>query len=245
MERIPSREKQENWTQDNSAYFWGSVDLLRVKFEVEKITGLLLRRDAGQAAKLTYSGSDIPPFIGRDIRLCFEAALPSGNWYSLQLSAWVPRTWYTEAEFRRNADTAFEFWTRKLQTVPSPGRLDSASRELYDRRVREAAEEESRLASLKEDPTPVSALKQEILAELRMGRSFRTAHHEGGTRIYYDGQTFICSTYGEEESLRVLGTEDEVLDCIRGLYDWDSRKESYPHRPPELDVWRFIQRQLM
>ena len=89
------------------------------------------------------------------------------------------------------------------------------------------------------------ALKQEILAELRRGKSFRTAHHEGGTAIYFDGKTFVCSTYGEEESLKLLGTDDEALERIRELYDWDSRKESFPHRPPDLEVWRYIQRQLV
>jgi len=41
-----------------------------------------------------------------------------------------------------------------------------------------------------------------------------------------------------------FATDDEMLDCIRKFYDWDSRKDTYPHRPPELDVWKFIQRQL-
>jgi hypothetical protein len=89
------------------------------------------------------------------------------------------------------------------------------------------------------------ALKQEILAALRNGRSFRTAHHEGGTSIYFDGKTFVCSEYGEVESFKTLGTDDEALDRIEQLYDWESRKGSFPHRPPELEVWGFIQRQLI
>jgi hypothetical protein len=131
-----------------------------------------------------------------------------------------------------------------LQTAPTLGLLNAASQELYDQRAREAVDKEVRRASEKEDPAPVMALKKEILAELRNGKSFRTAHHEGGTYIYFDGKTFVHSTYGEEESLKALGTDDEALDCIRELYDWESRKGSYPHPPPELDVWGFIQRQL-
>lgn len=244
VEGIPSRDKTDNWERDYSAYFRGSANILQVKFEMEKATRMLLRRDASQTERLTYSGSDIPPFLGRDIRLRVEAALPDGNWYSLLVSAWVPRTWYTEAEFRRNADKAFEFWTRNLRTAPSPGGADPGSRDLYDQRVRGALEEEARLAGEEEDQAPVTALKQEILAELRKGRSFRTAHHEGGTTIYFDGKTFVHSTYGEEESLDVLATDHDALDRIRALYDWDSRKGSFPHPPPELEVWRFIQRQL-
>jgi hypothetical protein len=242
---IPSRGDTENWTRDYSTYFWGSPDPFQMKFDIEKITRVLLTRDTAQTPHLTYSGSDIPPVIGSDVRLSLEAALPKGNWYSLQVSAWVPRTWYTEAEFRLNADRAFEFWVHNLQTAPSLGLLDSASQELYDQRVHQAADEEARVASQKEDQAPVTALKQAILAELRNGKSFRTAHHEGGTTIYFDGKTFVRSEYGETESLEALATDDEALDSIQALYDWDSRKESFPHRPPDLEVWQFIQRKLV
>ncbi|MDA4122001.1 MAG: hypothetical protein OK456_02330 [Thaumarchaeota archaeon] len=245
METIPSREKTENWTRDYSTYFWGFANPFEMKFDIEKITRVLLTRDTSPTTHLTYSGSDIPPVIGHDVRLSLEAALPKGNWYSLQLAAWVPRTWYTEAEFRLNADRTFESWVHNLQTAPSLGLLTSASQELYDQRVHQAADEEARLASQKEDQAPVTALKHEILAELRNGKSFRTAHHEGGTAIYFDGKTFVRSEYGETESLRVLGTEEETLDCIKELYDWESRKASFPHRPPDLEVWQFIQRQMV
>jgi hypothetical protein len=106
-------------------------------------------------------------------------------------------------------------------------------------------DKEVRRANEKEGPAPIIALKQEILTALGNGRSFRTAHHEGGTTIYFDGKAFVCSEYGEVEFFKVLGTEDEAVDCMRELYDWESRKGSFPHRPPELEVWGFIQRQLM
>jgi hypothetical protein len=234
----------ENWTRDYSTYFWSSSDPFEVKFEIEKTIGLLLTGDKAEIGKLTYSGSDNPPFIGRNVQLRFEAALPEGNWYSLHVAAWVPRTWYTEAEFLGNADKAFATWIHNLQTAPALGPLE-ASRELYDQRVRDAVDKETRRANEKEDMAPVEALKQEILAALRNGMSFRTAHHNGGTSIYFDGKAFVRSEYGELESLEVLGTEDEALKRIRDLYDWESRKDTYPHPPPELEVWRFIQRQLV
>jgi len=245
MEAEPTRSKTENWTQEYSTYFWSSNGPFEMKFETEKILGLLMMRDGAQTGKLTYSGSDNPPSIGRDVQLRFEAALPKGNWYSLHVSAWVPRTWQTETEFRAEADKSFGYWTRNLQTAPTLGLLGDASQTLYDRLVQEALEKETKLAGEKEDPVPIAALKHEILDELRKGKSFRTAHHEGGTTIYFDGKNFIHSEYGEQESFTVLATEDEALDRIRGLYDWESRKSSFPHPPPELEVWRFIQRQLM
>ena len=211
---------------------------------MEKTLGLLLARDEAQTEKLAYSGSANPPFIGRDVRLCFEAALPKGNWYSLQVTAWVPNTWNTETEFHNYADKAFEHWTSSLQTAPTLGLLGGASQELYTQRVHGAADEEARRASEKEDPAPVAALKHEILEDLRDGASFRTSHHEGGTTIYFDGKAFVRSEYGEQTSSKVLSTDEETLDCIEALYDWESRKDTFPQRPPELEVWRFIQRQL-
>jgi hypothetical protein len=238
------RNEAENWSKDYSTFFWTSSNPFEAKFEVEKTIRLLLTRDVAQTTQLTYSGSDNPPFIGRDVQLRFEAALPKGNWYSFKLDAWVPRTWYTEAEFLRNAVRAFGVWTHSMQTAQTLGLLDGASKELYDRRVREALQKETRQASEKEDLAPAMALRQEILAALRIGMSFRTAHHEGGTVIYFDGKNFVRSEYGETESLNVLATEDEALGSIRELYDWDSRKGSFPHPTPELDVWKFIRLQL-
>jgi hypothetical protein len=245
MTAKPIKNETENWTQDCSTYFWSSSDPFEVKFEVEKTIGLLLATVTAQTPQLTYSGSDDPPYIGREVHLRFEAALPNRNWYSLHVTAWVPRTWYTEAEFRANADRSFGHWILGLQTAPTLGLMDAASQELYDQRVRESVDKEERRANEKEDPAPVAAIKQEILAALRNGRSFRTAHHEGGTSISFDGKTFVCSEYGEVESLKILGTDDEALDRINQLYDWESRKSSFPHRPPELEVWGFTWRQLV
>jgi hypothetical protein len=238
------KNENENWTKGYSTYFWSSSDPFEARFGVEKTMRLLLASVKAQSPQLTYSGSDDPPFIGREVQLRFEAAIPNGNWYSLHVNAWVPRTWYTEAEFLDNADKSFAFWIRSLQTAPTLGLLDAASRELYDQRVHEAMDKEARRADEKEDPAPVMALKEEILAALRNGMSFRTSHHEGGTSILFDGKSFVCSEHGEVESSKILGTDDEALDRIRQLYDWESRKESFPHRPPELEVWGFIRRQL-
>jgi hypothetical protein len=240
----PIRNEADNWVQDYSTYFWSSSDPFEMKFEMEKLMRLLLGGDTAQNGQLTYSGSDNPPLIGRDVQIRFEAALPKGNWYSLRVKTWVPRTWYSETEFHSYADKSFEYWNNKLQTALSLGNLDAASKELYDRRAREAMDKETRAANTLEDQVPVAALKQEILRMLRSGRSFLTVHHLGGTSIYFDGKSFVCSEYGEQESFSVLGTEDEALARIRELYDWESRKDSFPHRPPELEVWCFIQRKL-
>jgi hypothetical protein len=79
MAAKPIKNEIENWTQDYSTYFCGSIDAFEVKFEIEKTIGLLLAGDAAQTAQLTYSGSDNPPFIGREVQLRFEAASPKGE----------------------------------------------------------------------------------------------------------------------------------------------------------------------
>jgi hypothetical protein len=224
-------------------YFWASDGPFEVKFGIEKTIRLLLARDLAETTKLTYSGSDNPPFIGRDIRLRFEAALPTGNWYSLGVTAWVPHTWYTEAEFRHNADTAFDYWVRSLHGVPAIGTSEEASQKLYDKLARDAIEKEARRAAEKEDLASSIDIKQLILTELRNGKSFRTIHHEGGTPIYFDGNVFMRSEYGEQESKEVLGTEESAashksalrLGITQGLV---------PSPPPERDVWLFIQQQM-
>jgi hypothetical protein len=239
-----SSNSAENWTQDYSTFYWSSRDPFEEKFQMEKTLGLLLKDDPLRRAPLVYSGSDNPPFLGRDVQLRFEAALPNGNWYSLHIAAWVPRTWETETEFRTYADRSFNFWTFNLQTAPTLGALNGASQDLYDSRVKVAAEKEAIRASQREDQEPIRALKKQILDELREGKSFRTVHHEGGTYIYFDGNSYVWSTYGEEVAKRDLTSEDETLQSIRDLYDWESRKSSYPHPPPELEVWTFIHQQM-
>ena len=123
MAAKPSKDKTENWTQDFSTYFWSSSAPFEAKFEMEKTMGLLLAGGTAQMAQLTYSGSDNPPYTAREVQLRFEAALPDGNWYSLRVTAWVPRAWYTETEFRGYADRAFGYWIRNLKTAPTPGLL--------------------------------------------------------------------------------------------------------------------------
>ena len=240
---VSTRKNGENWTMDYTAFFWRSSGPYKVKWDVESAMGVLLARDEGGASRLGYSGSNRPPTLGHDVGLRFEAALPDGNWYRLSIVSWVPKTWYTEAEFRAYAERGFQHWTQVLKASPEPGPLESASRALYDSRVREAVEEE-RLANQPEDMAPVRVIQQDVLAALRNGRSFRTAHHEGGTDLGFNGKNFFRSTYGVEESLVEFSSDDEMIDCLRQFYDWDSRKGTYPHRPPELEVWEFIRGQL-
>jgi hypothetical protein len=232
------------WRHRCETYFWNPRMPFDVKFEIEKSTGILLERDPQQRSHLVFRGSSSTPPKQYHSELRFEAALPERNLYSLHVEATAPRQWFSEADFRRDAARAFEYWTRDLKTTARPGFLDSASRDLYEERVAATLERESQEANREEDEAPIRAVQQAVLEELRKGKSFRTAHHEGGTRIYFDGRRFVKSTCGEEQSRQVFDSEDQILAFIRSFYDWESRRDAYPHRPPELEVWRFIRKEL-
>lgn len=238
-----NQDSTEEWSQHYATFFQGGSSPLDLKFEIEKATGVLLTRDGDHASGLVFKGTSRPPPTGHRLELRLEAVLPGAVWYSLQDDMWLPCAWSTEAEFRSTADRTFEHWTRNLHKGSLPS-LNAASQELYDRMVRETVERETEAANRKEDDAPIRAIQQAVLAALRKGDRFGTAHHEGGTRIYISGGKFVREDYGMEESLTVFQTDEELLTCLRNFYDWESRRDTYPHRPPELDVWKYIQSQL-
>ena len=41
-----------------------------------------------------------------------------------------------------------------------------------------------------------------------------------------------------------MRTDEEMIRFLRTHFDWESRRDTYPHKPPELDVWKYIERQL-
>jgi hypothetical protein len=243
---MTSKEKPDTigeWTQHCETFFQASSSPWDVKFEIEKTTGILLTRDQEQNPKLVFKGTSQPPPTGHRLELRLEAVLSDQAWYSLHDEMWLPRSWSTETEFRRDADRTFRYWTRNLRTG-GPGSFDAASRELYDRAMRETLQRESEEANRKKDDAQIREIQQAVLAALRKGQSFATAHHEGSTRLYFSGTRFVKQEDGLEVSVTEFSTDHEMLACLRDFYDWESRKQTYPHRPPELDVWKFIQRQL-
>jgi hypothetical protein len=233
-----------NWTQHFEIYFRGKPSPWEVKYEIEKTLGILLARDTGHTDKLVFIGSSPPPDAGHNIQLRFEAAFPEEGWYSLLDDAWVPRSWFSQDEFLTDAKRTFEYWTRNLQTSSNIDSLQNAPQKLYADRVHETLAIEFEEANRKTDEGPIQLVQQAVLAALRKGKRLGSSHHEGGTRLFFNGSKFVKEIYGVEESFTEFGTDDEMIACLRAFYDWDSRQDSYPHRPPELEVWKYIQRQL-
>ena len=45
------------------------------------------------------------------------------------------------------------------------------------------------------DSATVSEIQKDVLQRLRLGQELRTSHHEGGTRLFFDGQSFLREDY--------------------------------------------------
>jgi len=120
-----------------------------------------------------------------------------------------------------------------LQATVNLGLVETGTEELRKQRVQEALEMEKQTVQKEENRDQIQEIQKSILDDLRNGKFFRTAHHKGGTHLFFDGKDFVRRDYGVEESTKRFATEAEILDCIREFYDWESCKETYPHRPPD------------
>jgi hypothetical protein len=104
---------------------------------------------------------------------------------------------------------------------------------------------EDAAARVVEDPVPVAAVQRQVLDALRAGMGFFTAGKEGGSHLFFDGQVYRRNDYGEEPNRSEVYADDAAMTaCLRAFYDWDARRDAYPHPKPELDVWRYILGQL-
>ncbi|HEY3443758.1 MAG TPA: hypothetical protein VGK29_23580 [Paludibaculum sp.] len=239
-----SRNHKGEWQDRRHFYFWHDQNPFAVKHLIEKMTGALLHRDDGDVERLTYAGSSDTGNRKCGIRLRFEAVIVSRNLYSLQLDSTATRQWVAEEAFVRDTNRAYEYWCAQLAIVEGV-EWASAAPELYVQRKQECLDLEAAAAAKVEDPAPIAAIQKAVLDSLRAGKAFRRAHKEGGSILSYRGSSFIQTNYGEEPGRVTYATGDEMLVCLRNFFDWESRRDTYPHRPPELEVWQYIQRQLM
>lgn len=92
----------------------------------------------------------------------------------------------------------------------------------------------------------VQGLQQEVLAAMRAGMGFATAHKEGGTHLFHDGRVFVRKDYGDQPNIRETYPSDEAfIQCLRQFHDWNARRDVYPDQPPELAVWQYIRSRLV
>ena len=228
----------DGWQRDYEALFVDKSRPLDVKFRVEKATGCLLERDGREEPRIVFRGSSPPPDFAKTITVTLLAAEPGRGLYSFHCQASVTSQWTTEERFQAATDRAFDYWCGKLQVSTERFAGDHG---VYEEWLRDTIERESQKAP--EDTEAIAAVQQEIVAALKRGMRFATAHKEGGSTIGFHLGGFYREDYGEDPA-SIRYSEADFLTAIRSFYDWDSRRDHYPHRPPELDVWKFILGQL-
>lgn len=88
-----------------------------------------------------------------------------------------------------------------------------------------------------------AAIQREILAALRSGAEFRTAHKEGGTIIRWRKGRFLREDYGDWSRRESYTNEAAFLAFLWEFFEWQSRgfqREDIP----EPERWRNIQKLL-
>jgi hypothetical protein len=172
-----------------------------------------------------------------NIKLRFEAALPRTNAYSLLATAsWndMPKMHYDY--FQKTVAGWIGFWTRDFKC----GKPAEAQENLPDRYadIRDAAlRAESHLAS-------VADIQQAIVAAMKRGATFSTAHKEGGTIIKWSAGRFIRSDYGDDPDLKEYADETEFLKFLRQFYDWQTSAAVYPNKVSDFEAWMLILRKI-
>jgi hypothetical protein len=228
------------------ACFDDSRPVLDVKYDVERRVKRLLSRDPerpeslifrGTSASATTAGTDI-------IELRLEAAFDTHSLYALRLDYEGLRSPGNEQTWSENLRRTMDRWTEGLKRSEcGAGGSPERFREVVDEttiRERQLANQPPRA----EDQAEILTAQQSIITRLRRGERFFTAHKEGGTNIGWIRDRFVFQDYGESEDREEFTEDAPFLAQLRKFYDWRARYDWMPHTSPEVEVWRFIEREL-
>lgn len=86
---------------------------------------------------------------------------------------------------------------------------------------------------------PRTAIQEDILAALRAGAEFRTAHKEGGTTIRWLHGRFVREDYGEWSERAEYTDEAAFLAFLLRFFEWESNGRQNVSLP-EPERWRNI-----
>lgn len=227
------------WSFQVQGYFADSRPVLDVKYDIEKRVRQLLSRDGEQPEALVYRGWErsYTTAGATTVELRLEAAYEFTNLYRLWVETTGPEDRMQEKKWEENLGHTLDRWLNGLARTDerAPGSAE---------RYRQIVEQTVERGPDPQDPNEVRAIQAGILEALRRGSSFRTVHHEGGTNIRFQGAVFVFETYGESNDCEEFGTEEAFLTRLRSFYEWDARRDWYPHAPPEIEAWKFIERQM-
>jgi hypothetical protein len=169
--------------------------------------------------------------------LRFEAALPGTNCYSLRVDAsWGAMPANSHDYFRKTASGWIDFWTRSFKR-DNPVEAGEGSAAQYARIRDEALQAEARLDS-------AAAIQQAILAGMKRGATFSTAHKEGGTLLKWSDGGFVRSDYGDDPDFKKFADEAEFLTFLRQFYDAETSHAVYPDKVSDFNAWKLIWRKL-
>lgn len=169
--------------------------------------------------------------------LRFEAALFFRNCYSLRVEAsWADQPATSHDYSRKTFDSWFKLWTRDLMPA-NPPKANAGSEARYRKLCDTALQAEKHLDS-------VAAIQQAIIAKLKRGGSFGTAHKEGGTNIYWKGGQFVRSDYGDYPDEQKFTAEAEFLKMLYRFLNWDVARHAGTEKLSEFDTWKLILRQM-
>ncbi len=237
----------QTWSFRIEGSFRDSRPPLDVLYDVERRTGRLLPRDKDRSDILVFrSTSQSVIVIGgtTTVELRLDAAFDRDCLYLLRLDSENPADPAKEGTWEENLRRSMERWTERLApggstAGSSPDRL----RYVVEETIALERERANRTPT-KEEPAAVTEVQQRILQAMRQGKSYATAHHEGGTNIRFIGSRWVLQDYGESEERQEFTSDQDFLERLRTFYDWESRRDWYPHAPPEIEAWRYIERQL-
>lgn len=233
------------WNFRLAARFTDARPVLEVKYDFEKRVRRLLMRDPERPG-LVF-GNTAPSYTTAGgtttVELRLEAAYDAHNLYALEAVFAAASDPAKEKKWEENVRLAFDRWSGGLALTDT---CAPCSPERYQQVMQETIAREFELAHRvnPEEDAAIRVIQDSILTALRRGKSFSTAHHEGGTNIRWVGAVFVLQDYGESNDREEFTDAENFLLRLRKFYDWDSRRDDYPHAPPEVEAWRFIERQL-
>lgn len=237
----------QTWSFRIEASFRDSRPPLDVLYDVERRVHRLLPRDRERVDTLVFrSTAQSVIVIGgtTTVELRIDAAFDRDCVYVLRLDSENPADPVKEASWVENMRRTMDRWTEGLApggstAGSSPDRL----RRVVEETIAQERERANRTPTT-EELAAVSEVQQAILQAMRQGKSYATAHHEGGTNIRLIGSRWVLQDYGESDEREEFTSGTAFLERLRKFYDWESRRDWYPHTPPEIEAWRYIERQL-
>jgi hypothetical protein len=175
--------------------------------------------------------------VAYEFLLRFEAASHACNDYTLLMDVLWSHSAISNFEYYgKTAGSWFELWTRDFE-LADPPRLHDGDSQLYFQLCNEALNAEHELNS-------VDAIQLAIVSAMKRGATFRAAHKEGGTNIYWKNDRFVRSDYGDFPDETQFKDEAEFLKMLRQFLHWDVNQNSGQEHHSEIDTWRLMMRRM-